>query len=595
MVKAKYFEAGNMEDAEAMAVAYFSCAASELTIENVGDASSEGLPVRILALQGPQHEIKHMSPFHSIYFEEGGVFLEIYESRGNANIFDSADLINYLSRKYITNLNLDNVHRLVEKGFWRTQIAPAQPEVFFGEDLSVIISGDDREASARLLEPEQGGADLKFEEAKQKVAAAGVLHGIDDGVIAELLQAKVYNVSRTIAKATLPVDGEDGKLLFNFSTDERTGAPREVSGGRVDYYSLDLYVPVEENQLLVTRIAATEGTPGMSVRGEVLKQKPGKETALPRGKNVSYNDDRTEMTANCAGLIDFADNKITVSNVYKVEGDVDIGVGNIDFDGNVQITGNVRSGHSVKATGSISINGGVEAATIISGGSVEVKGGFQGAGKGRIEADGSVNVLFVERGIIIADGAVKVDVCIHSTIETSSTLTAAGKRGAIIGGRVAVAGDIVANYLGALSGTKTEISVGVMPRKRDRIQTLEKELERIAADKIKLDQLDAYLARSKGTTPEATWDQLHRSGIENRRINEEDRQAHTAEIKQLKYELEHATDSKVHVLNTTFGGVRITIGSSTYILNDDVVYATFRYSEGDVVCRPCEMSANDKK
>jgi uncharacterized protein (DUF342 family) len=132
-----------------------------------------------------------------------------------------------------------------------------------------------------------------------------------------------------------------------------------------------------------------------------------------------------------------------------------------------------------------------------------------------------------------------------------------------------------------------------MPKKRARIQVIEKEMERIAADKIKIDQLDAYLAKSKGAMDNETWTKLHISGKENRRQNEETLQAITEELEELKYELEHATDNKVHVFETAFSGSRISIGSSSYKLNGEVSFATFKYSAGEVVYGPCEISKKD--
>jgi hypothetical protein len=535
-----------------------------------------------------------MDAFYGLYYEQDGVYLEVYEERGGGRSFESHDLMDHLSRKNIINLAVPAVQKLVEARSGRAKIALPQTEYVYGEDLNVVVTGDETEASARLLPPDENGKSMTVELAKIKLLEAGVTHGINEPALEALIEGKDYGEPYVIARATPQVDGDDGKLIFHFSTDERTGSPRELSCGRVDYRSLDLYVPVEEGQLLVTREYATEGVAGTSVRGNEIRQRLGKDLALPRGKNVEINDEKTEMHAVCAGMVEFVNNTIVVSSVYKIHGDCDLKVGNIDFDGSVQISGTVRSGHIIKASAGITVGGGVEAATLIAGGNVEVKGGMQGSSKGRIEAGGSVTMMYVERGTVIADGPVTVDVSIHSTIETGSTIHAKGKRGAIIGGQAGAAGDIVANYIGAISHTKTEIEVGVMPRKRARILVLEKEMERIATDKIKLDQLDAYLEKTVNSMDKETWEKLHRSGKENRRTNEEDFEAFTIEIGELKYELEHATESKVHVLETIFSGARVVIGSDAYKVNDEINYATFRYDSGQVVWGACEISKGSK-
>ncbi|MCL2663807.1 MAG: FapA family protein [Oscillospiraceae bacterium] len=524
-------------------------------------------------------------------YEQDGVFLEIPEERSIE--IDRDELMLHLSRKRIINLSVPTVQTLLEEGNGRARIAITQSEHIYGEDLTVEALEGDLVAEARLIEPEPGGPLLELEAAKEIINKAGVVHGIDDEALQKLLDKKNYGEPYPVARSTPPEDGEDGKLIFHFSTDERTGRPVEVGGGRVDYRILDLFIPVTEGQLLVTKTDATPGMPGTSVKGFAIKQRPGKEIALPRGKNIVYNNERTEMSSACSGMVEFVNNAINVSNVYSVKGDCDMSVGNIDFDGSVHISGCVRAGHTVKATGGISVGGGVQSATLIAGGNVEVKGGMQGSGKGLIEAGGSVSIMYIEQGTISAQGPVTVDVSIHSRIETGSTIHVKGKRGAIIGGQAAAAGDIVANFIGTLAGTRTEVEVGFMPKKRSRIQEIEKEMEKIAADIIKINQLDAYLAKSKGAMDNETWTKLHISGKENRRINNETSQQLTEELAELNYELEHATDNKVHVFDTAFSGSRISIGSSSLKLTGEINYATFRYSSGEVVYGPCEISKKD--
>ena len=594
-MRAKYFTANNREAAEAKALAYFECGAGELTIDVIsgGEEGSESL--NILAIKGTPEHIKQMDAFFTLYYENDGVYLEIYAERGRGAQLESGDVLKHLGRKRLTSLSLSAAQELIEKGEGRAKIAPGQSEYVYGEELSVTVSKDELEASARLLPPEPNATMLTLEAAKTKLLEAGVTHGVDDSALTALIEEKDYGEPQVVARATPPEDGVEGKLVFNFSTDERTGSPREIGGGRVDYYSLDLYVPVTEGQLLVTRTVATEGQPGTTVKGNIIKQKPGKEITMPRCKNAEVNPDKTEMHAACSGMVDFVNNSVNVSSVYKVDGDCDVSVGSIDFDGSVHVSGSVRSGYTIKATNGITVGGGIEAATLMAGGNVEVKGGMQGSGKGKIEAGGSVSIMFLERGTIIADGPVKVDVSIHSKIETGSTIHALGKRGAIIGGHAGAAGDIIASYIGALSSTKTEIEVGFLPRKRARIAALEKEMERLEADRIKLVQLDAYLEKTKGAKDQEIWDKLFNSGVENKRINEENIKATTTEIDNLKYEMEHATESRVHVFETAFSGSRIVIGSSTYKVIDDISFATFKFSDGEVVYRPCEVSKSDIK
>ena len=525
-----------------------------------------------------------------LHYESDGVYLELSYASNIESLANNHELMQYLNRKKISSLNINAVQELTALGSGRLKIASPQKEYVYGEDIQIEVTNSESEAHAVLLGPEPGGLGLNYETALQKVQQSGITHGIDENALRDLIQFKHYNVSTLIAESVAPVDGESGKLIFHFQTDEKTGRPKEIGGGRVDYRTLDLFEPVAEGQLLVSRELATEGTPGATVKGKTIKQKPGKEALMPRGKNIVFNPDKTEMRAKCSGMVQFINGTINVSSLYKVNGDCDMGVGNIDFDGSVQISGSVRSGHTVKATGGIVIGGVVEAATIIAGGNVEIKSGMQGGDKGRIESGGNISVLYIERGTAIADGSMNVDVSIKSILEVGGSLTAKGKRGAIIGGRASVAGNITANYIGALSNVQTEVEVGAMPRKRVRLQTLEKDLEKLEGEMTKLDQLNVYLAKTKGKMDQETWDKLNLSGAENRRTYEQTIDEHKAEIGDLKHELEHSTDGKVHVLSNAYAGTRIIIANDIYKVNDDIQYATFKYRDGQIIFGPCEKS-----
>jgi len=236
-MKAKYFTANSQEAVEEMALKHFGCNKEELTIDIIsGDQEGEEL-WQILAIKGTSQETRNLDAAYTIFFEEDGVFLEIYEERGSGESLDSNELMHHLSRKKIVDLSITAVQNLMAKGSGRAKIAMTQSEHIYGEDLNIVITGDELEASARLLAPEPNGPVLELEMAKTKLTEADVLHGLDLVELTTLLESKEYGEPHVVARATPPTDGEDGRLIFHFSTDERTGSPREIGGGRVDYLS----------------------------------------------------------------------------------------------------------------------------------------------------------------------------------------------------------------------------------------------------------------------------------------------------------------------------------------------------------------------
>ena len=101
--------------------------------------------------------------------------------------------------------------------------------------------------------------------------------------------------------------------------------------------------------------------------------KPGKPKPRLHGKGFKTSEDGKETYAAISGKIEYCNYDLSVVNVYDVNGNLDMSMGNIDFNGDVNITGSVRSGVTVHAMGSIYVGGFVEGATLIAGKDIVLK------------------------------------------------------------------------------------------------------------------------------------------------------------------------------------------------------------------------------
>ena len=208
-----------------------------------------------------------------------------------------------------------------------------------------------------------------------------ICFGIEEDAINGLLEKREYQRPVLIACGRKPEDGEDGQIEFHFSLEKNIrNVLEEKEDGRIDFREACKIENVLQGQLLVTRKPAGKGTNGTDVFGRDVAAKKGREAVMPIGKNVTLSEDKNSLFAKISGVASLQSGKVIVAPAYTVNGDVDMAVGNIDFDGDVLIEGNVNSGFSVRADGTVTVMGVVEDAHIESGRDIVLKAGNTGSG-----------------------------------------------------------------------------------------------------------------------------------------------------------------------------------------------------------------------
>ena len=152
------------------------------------------------------------------------------------------------------------------------------------------------------------------------------------------------------------------------------------------------------------------------------------EVKIGVGNNVVLSETEDEIYSKCDGQAAFRSGKVTVDNVYIVQGDVDVTTGNVAFNGDIVVNGNVRTGFTVRAKGNIEINGVVEAAKIEAGKNVLIRDGVQGNKRAYIIAGGDVTAKFIESATVFAEGFIEANSILYSDITSEKSVTVKGKR-----------------------------------------------------------------------------------------------------------------------------------------------------------------------
>jgi uncharacterized protein (DUF342 family) len=338
--------------------------------------------------------------------------------------------------------------------------------------------------------PEGLGRAVTARDVHGRLREMGISCGVDSEAVAralgEVIESGQPVKGVVVARGREPEDGHDGfvELLVRPSSHEQVVR----DDGSVDHRGVAGITVVKAGQILARLVPGTPGKPGTSVLGKALPAKAGAQERLDAGDNVSFNAESGEYYAEIDGVFDREGDRILVREVFTVPGDVDMTVGNIDFDGSVSIAGSVRDGFRVRATGDVTIHGGVEGCEVVSEtGSVHVLQGVAGRGRCFVSAGQDVAAKYIENACVHARGDVKVAVAImHSEISAGNAVTAIESKGAIIGGTIRAGRQVLALALGAANEPPTLLVLGISDADRETMREMDRRIVDLesAADKL---------------------------------------------------------------------------------------------------------------
>ena len=375
-----------------------------------------------------------------------------------------------------------------------------------------------------------------------------------------------------LAKGVAPVHGEDGWFELVVTTGKEETDLVEDEFGRVDFKSIQTFSNVEPGQQIGKICLPTAGTPGKTIFGEIIEPNPGKPCGVIAGAGVHFNDDGTQAIANQAGRAIFEKNVLSIAEEFVVNGNVDLSVGHITFNGFVDIKGDVLDDFNITATKGINVTGAVGACQIRADGPVTI-GMMAGLGKGKISCKGSFQARYLNQVTIECWGDVNISHEIrNSTIKSTGSIHV--PKGLITGGEIVALEGIEAKMLGTRSGAKTLLTSGVYFPETDRLQFLRTRLKSIV-DQLKNISETLTTLNNKplaGLRPALREAFELRIGIlTQRQVNLDDEREELAE-ELLQFALdEHPTaNPKINVLGSIREGVVFNLGEASEEISTDI-------------------------
>jgi uncharacterized protein (DUF342 family) len=442
-------------------------------------------------------------------------------------------------------------------------------------------------ASMMLFPPVEMGEERTADEVLERIKTeCEIAFGLDEQLVRDAVERKAYNEYIEIAHGQPAQKGKDGEIIFTFSA-QRSYAPEILPDGSADYKSLKLFERVSEGDVVASLLPPEDGIEGMTVKGVSVPAQRGKEKKLPKGKNVKESEDGKSLIAEKSGRVDFVKGRVEVSDVYHVVGDVDMGVGNVMFDGDVTIDGSVIAGLKVEATGSIEVRGYVEGATLIAGKDIVLRNGMQGMSQGKLECGGNVVARFIERANITARGSVFADYIVHCLIVAGDSVVLKGKWGKLLGGVIRAGKEVTAKTIGSPGNDQTQIELGILPDERARYTKLDAERGQIKAQLNRIQNITRMPAPNDISADRLA---MRKKLIEAGEQLEEQYESIVQEMEALKEALSSNSEARINATKAVYPNVRIQIDSGFLTTKSMIDFATFRCFNGQIVFSSCEVS-----
>ncbi|MBN2796245.1 MAG: DUF342 domain-containing protein [Clostridia bacterium] len=318
---------------------------------------------------------------------------------------------------------------------------PTNKEVFIGylrDEIELSISSDEMVAHV-FLNISEAELDRIKENLPSKLIQMLKDEGITEGILMDVIEKELkVNEKIVVAEGTPATHGDDAVITYYEFGNKK---PVITSDGKVNHYDLDLIDNVNKNEWIGKKIPATLGVEGITVKGNPVSPKSGRDYKLKFDPNtvIHHVSDSGEenLYAKINGAVKMKNSRIAVDNHLIINGDVEYTTGNIDFDGFVTVTGTVKDKFSVTATYDISINGtmGIGAVGLIESreGSVVIKGGVNGKTQARIVAKKDVFTKYSNEATIEAGRSIHVGLyALDSNLSAQKIILP--ENGRIIGG-----------------------------------------------------------------------------------------------------------------------------------------------------------------
>jgi len=304
-----------------------------------------------------------------------------------------------------------------------------------------------------------------------------------------------------IAQGRAASDAEDGR--FEWAEELARTFDQPVEGEQIDYFSRNAIVTVEPNTVIGRIVAPRPGVSSLDVYGTERPPRKPKGNPFRLGAGVRLAEDGTgKVIATTAGRVAVEKDRVSVTEVLAIAGDVDFSTGSVDACVDVVVRGTVRAKFKVRTTKSLTVDRVIEAADVDVSGDIVVRGGIFGQElTGRVRAGGNVTAQLLNEIDLQAGGDVHFrKEVINSRVRCLGRLL--GPRGTVIGGSVYAREGLEVRVIGSEACVATSVTCGTDVNALRRARRVERQIKEQEKSAVQIRQaIQPLLANLKRLSP----------------------------------------------------------------------------------------------
>ena len=203
--------------------------------------------------------------------------------------------------------------------------------------------------------------------------------------------------------------------------------------------------------------------------------------------------------------------------------------------------------------------------------------------KGILKSMGNVVAKYIENSTVETIGNITSEAIMHSKIKCGGSVIVEGKKGLIVGGIIRAGKEVNAKVIGSHMATSTEIEVGIDPTIVERYRQLKDELSNVKKEIIKTNQAIDLLNKLQEANKltDAKREMLLKS-IRTKVFLNDRLKSIKNEITELDPLMEERDDGRVRVFNIIHPGVKVTIGTASMYIREEIKYCTLYKDNADI-------------